>query len=94
MNLNIQMYVENIAENYQQPQNCDVDHLHVDGGPEVEERGGGGGVSAGGREVERRVARDVHLVHLQPLPRHLLAQPPGDPVLQRGEHRKYTSLQN
>ena len=36
-------------------------HLHVDGGPQAEEGGGGGGVTLSGRQVQGRVAPQVHL---------------------------------
>ena len=58
-------------------------HLDVDPGPEVEEGGGRVGVASPGRQVERSVAAEVHLVQLQPVPRHLLAEPAGDTVLTR-----------
>ena len=48
----------------------------------VEEGGGRVGVAGPGGQVEGGVAAQVHLVQLQALPRHLLAQPAGYTVLE------------
>ena len=60
----------------------DQTDLHVDSGPVVEEGGGGVGVARPGGQVEGSVAAQVQLVQLQPLLRHLLAEPARDTVLQ------------
>ena len=58
-------------------------YLHVDRSPKIQQRRSSLCLPRPGRQVQGGVPGHVHLVQVHPLLGHLLAQPPGDPVLEK-----------